>query len=72
MFKTLLQCYKKPSEAKQRIYNVCTRKALTDNAIEWGIYSYNIHFFTFAYKKPNGEIVIIKPSNYYSICKDYI
>lgn len=71
-FKTLYQCYKKPSKAKERIYNICIQKALKDNAVEYGIISYNAQFITFAYRKPDNEVVIIKPSKFYSICRDVI
>lgn len=67
--KTLYQCYKKPSTKKEIIYDVCVRKAYTDGAKDWGILAYNDCFFTFAYVKPNGEIVIIRPSTFYQICK---
>ena len=72
MLKRLFQCYKKPSTAKQSIYRICVKKALKENAVEYGILSYNAHFFTFAYKKPDNEIIIIRPSTFYTICRDVI
>lgn len=68
--KSLYDCYQKPSPAKQQIYSTCVRKALKDGAIEFGIISYNIYLFTFAYRKPDKELVIIRPSTFYAICKD--
>ena len=69
--KTLYECYAKPSEKKQRIYRACVNKAYADNAIRYGIKSYNTCIFTFQYTKPDGEIVIIKPSNFWSLCREY-
>ena len=68
--KSLYTCYKKPSTAKQTIYDICVRKATKDRAVEYGVLSYNAHFFTFAYRKPNNEIVVIRPSTFYAICRD--
>lgn len=68
--KTLDQCYKNPSTSKQIIYDICVRKATKDNAVEYGVMSYNGFKFTFAYRKPNNEIVVIRPSTFYIICRD--
>lgn len=68
--KSLYNCYKKPSSRKETIYAICVRKALKDNAIEYGIIAYNNNFFTFAYRKPNNEIIVIRPSTFYMICSD--
>lgn len=68
--KNLYQCYRKPSTAKQEIYKTCVRKAIKDNAVEYGVMSYNGFVFTFAYRKPNNEIIVIRPSTFYMICRD--
>ena len=68
-YKTLIECYKSPSTAKQTIYKICCKKALLEGATDYGILGYNCSFFTFGYTKPNGDIVIITPSRFYSLCK---
>ena len=52
--KDLFECYKKPSTAKQAIYNDCVQQAINDNAYDYGIRSYNVFMFTFGYKYINS------------------
>lgn len=71
-YKTLNECYARPSQAKQTIYRICTYKAQSENATEYGILSYNGYVFTFGYTRPDSTVVVIRPSNYYRLCRDFI
>lgn len=66
-FKTLFECYNKPSIIKQDIYKECIKKvnAIEDyfggNSIEdYGVLSYNFNMFTFgANIVKNGELIAV-------------
>ncbi len=49
-FPTLWDCYKKPSQAKQRIYVNLRAEFLLNrniNVLDLGVWTYNTNFFTF-------------------------
>lgn len=66
-FKTLFQCYGKPSKIKQDIYRDCIKivNAIEDyfgtNSVEdYGVISYNVNVFTFgANIVKNGELIAV-------------
>ena len=60
--KTLYECYKKPSAAKESIYRywhdyVFNTFSYVQN---FGIESYNIHMFTLGWTTPQGEFYVTK------------
>ena len=71
MLKKLSECYKNPSQAKREIYNACVAKAISDNAVVYGIKTYNTQMFTFEYTRTDGKTIRIKPSNFFEMCRGF-
>lgn len=71
MYKRLEDCYKNPSQAKMRIYRACVSKAINDNAIVYGIETFNQQIFTFGYETIDGRYVHITPKNFFNLCRNY-
>lgn len=70
-YKRLSECYARPSQTKVHIYHACVAKAIDDNALLYGIETYNTHIFTFGYETTDGKYVRITPKNFFEICRGY-